>query len=627
MFPMGVGTTYNAAFNSRSSTYNQWKLGGSFVMTSKYSTSAAHNRTLLALLHRSVLMALALMLIASCATPPPAPPKPREPVTDYPMPSRDKVEKTDDEANQLDARIVSWNQQIARERGWLFALTELDAVDPELISPNTDAFIRSQLLWLKGDIDESNQLLGALTPGNDEEFDALLAERQRRLWEAGQPVDAAKVAHDRLALQAPGTGSVTSSTIFDLLSAATEQRLASELRRTEPSSDWHAWLSLNRAYRGGRAAVLKWLSENPQMRLSPLSLPSGLQTWLESEPPSRIAVLLPLSGRLKAAGQTALDGIVEGVFANYRDASLRPDIITIDTEAAETGMSAYVQALESGADFVIGPLTKERVAELATADALPVPVLALNRSAQTNTSLHQTDLAWQMLSMGLAPEDEAEQLAHLAWAEGLRNPLIIVPDSAWGSRMTGAFSASWRALGGTLREMAITTPDETDNATIARSLATLSSEARIKEVERAFDAPVDTQARRREDVDSVVLLSPTAQMAREIRPLLRFHYAGKLPVFAPSSVFEPDEGITNRDLNGIKFVLPPSALGSSTTTSIPLHALGADAAGLVEHFSQASQARGTLMFGETGDLSVDSKGNVRRRLKSVVFSRGRPRSI
>ena len=78
-------------------------------------------------------MALALMLIASCATPPPAPPKPRELVTDYPMPSRDKVDKTDNEANPLDARIVSWNQQIARERGWLFALTELDAVDLSLI--------------------------------------------------------------------------------------------------------------------------------------------------------------------------------------------------------------------------------------------------------------------------------------------------------------------------------------------------------------------------------------------------------------------------------------------------------------------------------------------------------------
>ena len=125
---------------------------------------------------------------------------------------------------------------------------------PELISPKTDAFIRSQLLWLKGDIDESNQLLGALTPDNDEEFDALRRAATETMggWSAS---DAAKVALDRLALQAPG-GNCTSSTIFDLLSAATEQRLASELRRTEPSSDWHAWLSLNRAYRQGRPAVL-----------------------------------------------------------------------------------------------------------------------------------------------------------------------------------------------------------------------------------------------------------------------------------------------------------------------------------------------------------------------------------
>ena len=229
--------------------------------------------------------------------------------------------------------------------------------------------------------------------------------------------------------------------------------------------------------------------------------------------------------------------------------------------------------------------------------------------------------------MSLAPEDEAEQLAHLAWAEGLRNPLIIAPDSAWGSRMAGAFSASWHALGGVLRETALISSDETDNATIARSLATLSSEARIKEVERAFDAPVVTQARRREDMDSVILLSPSAQMAREIRPLLRFHYAGKLPVFAPSSVFESEEDITNRDLDGIKFLLPPSALGSATTRSIPLHALGADAAALVDHFSQASRTEGTLMFGKTGDLSIDTHGNVRRRLKSVIFSRGRARTI
>lgn len=572
-------------------------------------------------------MAVALILIASCATPPPSPSKQPEPTLAYPLPSREKTTKADGQENRLDTEVVFWNQQIARERGWLFALTELEALDAGLISTKTDTFIRSQLLWLKGDIDESNLLLGSISADTREDLDTILAERQRRLWESGQPIDAAKVALDRLTAQEQGAGDVTSSTIFDLLSQATEQRLASELRRTEPNSDWHAWLSLNRAYRQGRPAVLNWLSDNPQMRLRSLALPSGLQTWLESEPPSRIAVLLPLSGRLKAAGQNALDGIVEGVFAHYRDRSLRPELITVDTEAAGTAMAAYVQALELGADFVIGPLTKERVAELASADQLPIPVLALNRTLAAGASSHRAGHQWQMLSMSLAPEDEAEQLAHMAWSQGLRNPLLIAPESAWGSRMKDAFAASWNALGGKLRETAYTSPDETDSTTIARSLATLGSEARIKEVERAFEAPVDTQARRREDVDSVILLSPTAQMAREIRPLLRFHYAGKLPVFAPSSVFQSDEGITNRDLNGIQFVLPPSAIRTTTTDSTLLHALGVDAAALVDHFDQASTTRGTLIFGETGDLSIDSQGNVRRRLKSVVFARGRARSI
>ena len=71
-------------------------------------------------------------------------------------------------------------------------------------------------------------------------------------------------------------------------------------------------------------------------------LPSGLRDWLNSDPPRRIAVLLPLSNRLKSAGQTALEGIVEGLYATFRDPALRPDIITIDTEAAGSARAALV---------------------------------------------------------------------------------------------------------------------------------------------------------------------------------------------------------------------------------------------------------------------------------------------
>ena len=162
----------------------------------------------------------------------------------------------------------------------------------------------------------------------------------------------------------------------------------------------------------------------------------------------------------------------------------------------------------------------------------------------------------------------------MIWQEGFRNPLVIMPDSAWGNRMQDAFTTAWGSLGGDVRALTILSDEATDNETVATSLATLQSESRIKAVEKAFDAPVDSQARRRTDLDSVALLAPTPQMAREIRPLLRFHYAGKLPVYAPSTIYQADSGITNRDLNGIRFVLPPSAFTSDIAGSTQLHALG-----------------------------------------------------
>ena len=71
---------------------------------------------------------------------------------------------------------------------WLaFALAELEALEEGLISSNTERFIRSQLLWLKGDIGASNTSYLRFCQQR-EELDLLLAERQRRASEAGDAV-------------------------------------------------------------------------------------------------------------------------------------------------------------------------------------------------------------------------------------------------------------------------------------------------------------------------------------------------------------------------------------------------------------------------------------------------------
>ena len=576
--------------------------------------------------HKWVLAGLVSMQLASCTTTPPADVIARKGAeSEYPIPVQRQVEAGGVSSSRLNLEAVQWAQQIVTERGWLFALAELEALEEGLISSTTRQFIRSQLLWLEGDLAAANAKLSELSVSSEEEFDLLLAERQRRAFETGDAIAAAKIALERLQLGYQGVDATTYSEVFDLLSEASEHQIAEELRKIEPSSDWEAWLSLNRAYRKGRSEVISWRQLHPQLPPGLINLPSGLDTWLESNLPTRIAVLLPLSGRLKEAGEGVLKGITEGLYASYSDSALRPALITIDTEATGSGRAAYLAALESGADFVVGPLTKERVTELQAVEKLPIPVLALNRGSTEGFKV--TPVEKQLLSLSLAPEDEAIQLASMMWQAGLRRPMMIAPDSAWGTRMQGAFTTAWALRGGDIRASTTLGGEVTDNESVASSLATMQSELRIKAVEKAFDTPVDSQARRRTDVDSVVLLAPTPQMAREIRPLLRFHYAGKLPVFAPSTIYQAESGLTNRDLNGIRLVLPPRAFTTDMKGSKQLHALGLDAAALIDHFYQADQTQGTLLFGATGDLSVDTAGNVRRRLKPAVIAGGKARAI
>ncbi len=587
---------------------------------------ALHDLIFSGRMHKWALASLVTLQLASCTTAPPTDvPSQKGAVSSYPIPVQRQLEAGSTSDTRLNAEAVQWAQQIAANQGWLFALAELETLEGGLVSSNTERFIRSQLLWLKGDIVAANTKLSEVFASSEEELDLLLAERQRRAFETGETVAAAKIALERLLLGYEGDTTTSYSEVFDLLSRASEQQIAAALRKTEPSSEWAAWLSLNRAYRKGRNEVMTWRQSHPNLPDNLLDLPSGLQAWLESDLPTRVAVLLPLSGRLKEAGEGVLEGITEGLYANYRDSALRPQLITIDTEAAGSGRAAYLAALERGADFVVGPLTKERVDELQAAETLPIPVLALNRGSTAGLDVSTSEK--QLLTLSLAPEDEAIQLASMIWQEGLRKPLVIMPDSAWGNRMQGAFRSAWRLLGGDVRALTVLSDEVTDNETVATSLSTLQSESRIKAVEKAFEAPVDSQARRRTDLDSVALLAPTPQMAREIRPLLRFHYAGKLPVFAPSTIYQAESGITNRDLNGIRFVLPPSAFTTDMKRSTQLHALGLDAAALIDHFVQAGQTQGTLLFGATGDLSVDAEGNIHRRLKPAIIARGKARAI
>ncbi len=103
-------------------------------------------------------------------------------------------------------------------------------------------------------------------------------------------------------------------------------------------------------------------------------MPAGLGDLATTASTSvqQIAVLLPLSGNLEPQGAA----IRNGMPMSYKENQGQFTLNFYDTQSKSTG-DLYKQAIQEGADMIIGPLLKDRVEELLKANP-SVPVLALN---------------------------------------------------------------------------------------------------------------------------------------------------------------------------------------------------------------------------------------------------------
>ena len=274
------------------------------ILCSNPSYQALRDLTLLRRLIRWGVIGLFIANLNACTTAPaPSMPAGDDEPSSYPMPTTGTMQSDALNYAELNADAIAWSQEIVREQGWLFALGELKSLERGLISPNTALFIESQLLWLAGQTREATAMLNQIEVSDEASYDRLLAERQRRAAESGNPIDAARFALERLQLGYKSKSSVSDSDVLNLLSIASEQQIAAALRKAEPMSDWGWWLKLNLAYRQGRPAFMRWREAELQRPRGLQDLPASITTWINSDLPVRVAVLLPLSGRLKDAGE------------------------------------------------------------------------------------------------------------------------------------------------------------------------------------------------------------------------------------------------------------------------------------------------------------------------------------
>lgn len=320
-------------------------------------------------------------------------------------------------------------------------------------------------------------------------------------------------------------------------------------------------------------------------------------------PPLKLAVLLPLTGSLATAAAPVRDGLLT---AYYNERRPRPDIRFYDTaggDAANGALAAYEQAVAAGSDFVIGPLGRDEVTAVFRRDALPVPVLALNRGA--------VDPPPGNASFSLSPEDEGIGAAEFLLARGARRVLVIGGADDTQRRAVAALRARLAERGGTVTAVA------NEN---------LEDFAPFAQAEGGVDA---------------VFLAVRGGTARELMPKLALAGLGDRPRVATSQLLSgtgkpeqdrvldgiafPTETWTNRGLPG----LPSAAsvgerLPSARGPAARLFAFGHDAWLLTAYLERLALSADRGIDGATGVLHIDGFGNVQRTPAWSTFSGGRP---
>ncbi|WP_070987590.1 penicillin-binding protein activator [Halofilum ochraceum] len=608
--------------------------------------------------------ALLLVLIAGCATRPPAGPSAEEQAVEQAQAeARDLLDAGKplaavriyrdlaDEAEPEQAQ--RWRLQIVEalfDAGFpelaLEWQRELDArtVPPELETRKAIVDARGAIVQRQGV--RALRLLPPVTEDMDDELRArILAVRADAYGITGQPGRALAIRIEREELlSADDAIDANHEAIWSLLQGLPADRLR-ELGAEEDAPVLNGWaelaLAVQRARMGEKPVptVLDAWREDYAGHPASARFVATLRDRVTEEMtwPRRMALLVPLSGRLANAGQAIRDGLMAAYY-DQPDYVERPRIAVYDTGSEGPGVTAaYERAVDAGAEFVIGPLSKDAVAELAGRGPLETPILSLNYLPD-NAEKRPQDL----YQFGLLPEDEAREAADAAIQNDHFNAVTLVPAGNWGGRMIDGFRSRYETMGGVIVESSRYNSEASDYGRSIQALLNLdSSYARERRLQNTIGRDVRFEPRRRQDIE-VIFMAAMPRQARLLEPQLEFHRAGDLPVYATSHVFSgvPDPD-SDWDLNGLFFTdLPwildnlddPDPLYRSVTEHWPgsrgqyprLYALGIDAFAVLPHLGRLGENDRAVLNGRTGRLTLDAEQRIHRQPRWATFIKGRP---
>ncbi len=399
-------------------------------------------------------------------------------------------------------------------------------------------------------------------------------------------------------------------------------------------------------------ALLKWIELVEQLRLhanNPVKRQSLLDEWqlnnpeslagisplevIESTPsavfikPSRIGVLLPLTGKFAAQGEAIRNGLLKGYMDDKYNPE-KPNMQFYDTH--KLSMETIVSKLEADSiQYVIGPLQKHKVSEFLTLTQHNYPTLAMNilddEKGEANTCFFT-----------LSPEHEAEQAARHIKKKAFKLPLVIAPNNSLGKRASQAFTEQWAKISNKRAEAVFFKNTAGMQRTVQEAFGLTDSHNRSANMKKLLGSDLKSEQRSRRDIDSVYLIANSDELTL-LKPFIEVTINPDAPLpklFASSRGNNRVRGMGEiGELRGIEFTDIPLITHKNTQKArafyqqwpdlsngtTRLYALGLDAYTLIEALPQMQTQADFQIEGYSGQLSMGNHCVINRTLPWVIF--------
>lgn len=597
-------------------------------------------------------VACLIMVLASCASAPPPSPSTPQPAPD-PQAAFNRGHYAEAARLWQSAALAAAPEKadamrISAADAWLLADDPdraedlLRWIDKDALSPSERArleLVQAELAIRSGYIPDAAALLNAardnLPPGSEARFTTLQAQVAAALaLESRVDLNRINDLADRMTEYDP----VSALKLLQALEAVPTAELLVLASRPGTDPDLDPWLDLALVVRQNlvvanhlEPAVMAWKARHADHYLA---VNDVLDLWLNYrqgfQAPAKVAVLLPASGRLQAAADAIRDGLVSA----FLDNPGQSQILFINSgNEPDSIPGAYFEARDQGADYIIGPLQTEAITALLQLSDLRTPVLALN-DVPAGYPPH-LGLANRINGISLSQDAEVRATAARMAAAGFSRAMVLAPENEWGERIVATFREEFLqderqiVVSGRFQEM------ENDHSAVLERLLQLdASRARKQQLENTLQMQLEYEPVRRDDVDVIFLAANTIQ-GRLIRPQLRFHNAGDIPVYASARIYSglPDP-TRDQDLNGVRFPSSPLQIRYASARSKPninslkngsfvaMYALGRDAWNILPWLGLMRSDPDFSFPGQSGSYTAGPVETLQREPAWAVFQSG-----